>query len=541
MSFDHEPAVAAATILARRRRSSLDGSEPGFPTLVAAQEAREAQWVNFDGADDEVVRLHEDGVLQLIRQMAGTVTSRVKQIMPLNTSGNDLAHPLNRHRSLFRRPAADSSAEFTQVVTETLARLGKDISCLYLVPPGGPRSDRVNDRVSTDLASGVKSRSLWISQIDTDLPELASQTPVCPVWIVDDAAVVFQEATEEDSTVWKVSARTDDVQRVERLFDSLWTHAERMKISADEDEINLRDPLLLGVEQMAGIARMFCTLGNGDKEPCYWYHGAWPYLRLFDMASSPQWHHKFYYFELLDQILDAPRQLQRTAPKVLITGAADYSMLAYVLNAAQRADGMPGVKRPTIEVLDLCPTPLMMCRWYAGLSRERVYVHEMDFCDSTQIKQLRETYDVIVTDAFLTRFSAQDAETVVRNWHDSLIPGGTVVTTVRLHPMDKHDGAQLTDLAAAFTQRARHSARRWRPYLRASVDEIASNAYEYATHIVSTDLGDESTVLRLFERARFDILRADVTEVRGELQPTGYLRIVAQKKAMRRRTALRVG
>jgi hypothetical protein len=187
-----------------------------------------------------------------------------------------------------------------------------------------------------------------------------------------------------------------------------------------------------------------------------------------------------------------------------------------------------------VDVLDLCPTPLMMCRWYAGLNKERIQVHETDFCDAAQVKELLKAtggYDVIVTDAFLTRFSEDKVDSIVRNWHDLLLPGGTVVTTVRLHEFDKDDpGRPDGDQAAAFTQQARHSARRWRPYLQASVDEIAANAYEYACRITSTDLGAEKDVLDLLEREHLGILSAAVKDVRGELQGTGYLQIVAQRQ-----------
>ncbi|MEY9931318.1 hypothetical protein ABH926_005967 [Catenulispora sp. GP43] len=533
MGAEHDmAAVAAATVASPWRQGAFtDSASRITAALAAALDARDAHRSNFDGADDEVVRLPGEAVLELIRQLVDKVTDNVKQIMPLNTSYADLAETFYRHRSKFRLPAADSATEFTQVVSETLAGLGRKMERLYLVPPGGPRSEAVRDRLSADLEGGVTSRSLWISKIDSDAPDLASQTPVCPVWIVDGAAVVFQEATEEGASVWKVSARTDDVERVQSLFKELWKRAAQPE-SAVEDEIDLRDPLLVSAEQMAGNAAMLCTVGNGDQ-PCGWYHGAWPYLRLFDMVSTPQWHHKFYHDQILDQVLDAPRQLRREAPRVLITGAADYSMLAYVLDAAQRAADM-GVERPTVDVLDLCPTPLMMCRWYAGLNKERIQVHETDFCDSGQVGALREAtggYDVIVTDAFLTRFSEEKVASVVRNWYDLLLPGGTVVTTVRLHELDKADPARPGgDLAAAFTQQARHSARRWRPYLQASVDEIAANAYEYACRITSTDLGDESEVCGLLERERFGILSSAVKDVRGELQGTGYLQIVAQKQ-----------
>ena len=502
-------------------------------TLRAAVWARASQRLNFDGEDVNVVRLSEDAAMELIRKLAVGITHSVQQIIPLTESSSSA-------------PASDSGAwrrwrfgqdpagatDFYQAVSQNLAKLGRAVERIYLVPPGGIRAEAVANRVSADGEMGVESRSLRVSEIDNN-KALASLTPVSPVWIVDNSAVMYEEASEHGPTVWTVSARTEDVQRANDLWKQLWSQTGDTPVPASP-ELDLSDPLVMRAEQMAVTASMSCTLGNGNREPCGWYHGAWPYLRLFNMVSSPQWHHDFYRNALLDSLLHSQKQ-GRQNPRVLISGAADYSILAYVLDAIDRAPsslqtrGAKSVAAPSVEVLDLCQTPLLTCRWYAGMTGHDVQVHEADICDPRFAREMAEKFDLITTDAFLTRFSAKESAVVIKRWRQLLAPGGRVITTVNLHT-DGGDGWEVrSDDIAAFTGKARLAARRWRSFLRAGVEEIAHDALEYAQQITSTDLGGKAEVEALFRNNGFDSVVSQEHDVPGEFRPTRYLQVVATK------------
>jgi hypothetical protein len=140
----------------------------------------------------------------------------------------------------------------------------------------------------------------------------------------------------------------------------------------------------------------------------------------------------------------------------------------------------------------------------------------------------RGGYDIIATDSFLTRFSPEECEHVVDTWNALLAPGGVVVTTVRLRPYDQpYD--EVSDEVSDFAARARKAAQRWRPYLRAGVDEITADARQYARRISCSDLGGEESVTMLFKRHGFDINYSEPATCRGETCNTQYLRIVATK------------
>ena len=88
-----------------------------------------------------------------------------------------------------------------------------------------------------------------------------------------------------------------------------------------------------------------------DKE-CLWYHASWIYLRLLDLASSPTWHEEFYYEKLNECLFDNCN--------VLISGTADFTLLAFIIDIARQKK-----IKPNIYVLDICDTPLYACDWYA--------------------------------------------------------------------------------------------------------------------------------------------------------------------------------
>jgi hypothetical protein len=209
-------------------------------------------------------------------------------------------------------------------------------------------------------------------------------------------------------------------------------------------------------------------------------------------------------------------------------------MLAYVLTAAYSVRVSADV-----EILDRCRTPLIACEWYsrwcsdrrdapADMGQHSLAVHEMDVLHADRL--LTSQYDLITTDAYLTRFEPSDAREVIRIWHRLLRPGGSVVTTVRLHPLDAPRGAIL-DEVSDFTLRAQEAAGRWRRYLQAGIDELTTAARQYAVSMRSYDLGDAAAVTRMLISAGFKIECSELGAAHGELRPVTYLRVVATKPA----------
>ena len=164
------------------------------------------------------------------------------------------------------------------------------------------------------------------------------------------------------------------------------------------------------------VAQRLCKRDMREQDGCEWYHRAWPYLRLAGVCSNPGWHEKFY----RDTLSDA---YAHSRERIMICGAADFSMLALVTDTFQDS-------RPChVSVLDACRTPLWACVQYASQIKIRIGVIHSDI----RTAQLRAgQVSVIVTDSFLTQFDANTVDQVVRKWHEVLAPKGSVITTVRL-------------------------------------------------------------------------------------------------------------
>jgi hypothetical protein len=410
-----------------------------------------------------------------------------------------------------------ADAIWRSVATDTRRRVA--VQRLYLIPPGYPLH-RGGDETARHSQGRLQVRSLALR----DLNDEKLAVPVTNLWLIDDVAVVSE--VPDGLPRWQVSARAIDIERFQETWHQLWDRASR---SPEPDHESLMEPLLQSADSMAAVAKMTCQKSFYGEDTCAWFHAAWQYLRIFDMVSSPDWHSEFY----LEAIASALRPFKivesQRQPMVLVTGAADYSMLAYVLEAADRAKVAVDV-----SVLDRCRTPLIACEWYARYrnahedhqNKVSIRVHEMDVLSAHS--KLSAQYALITADAYLTRFEPSDAEKVVRIWHHLLQPGGTVVSTVRLHPLDAPRGA-LLDEVSDFTLRAQAAAERWQLYLKTGVEELTAAARQYAVSMRSYDLGDANAVLKLFSTAGFEIEHCELNATRGELREATYLHVVAKK------------
>jgi 2-polyprenyl-3-methyl-5-hydroxy-6-metoxy-1,4-benzoquinol methylase len=192
-----------------------------------------------------------------------------------------------------------------------------------------------------------------------------------------------------------------------------------------------------GRKPTGGMEEWAKTQGQTEAErvqSCDWYHGTWQYLRLLNMVAVPPWYE--FYNEALSNVLR-----RRPNADVLISAAADYGMLATLHEAMRTAQATP-----RIQVYDICRTPLRSCQWYAdrhGFPIETV-------CANLLTGDIPPaSFDLIVTDEFLTVIKSADKPTIVKRWRELLKPGGTLVTTAML-------GAPTTpELRLGFAERAK--------------------------------------------------------------------------------------
>jgi len=231
------------------------------------------------------------------------------------------------------------------------------------------------------------------------------------------------------------------------------------------------------------------------------------------MVSTPARHAAFY----RDAFAAAPFSDGR----ILIAGSADYGMLAQVHAACARP--------VEVTVVDLCDTPLALCRWYA----ERVGATvRTEIADALGFVSDRP-FDVVCSHSVLGRFSADERRRLVAGWRDRLRPGGRVVTVNRV--ADATAGA-ADRFAAPDAHAFRHAvltAARARPDLDVDAAWLGGAAENYAGRYRTRPIFTREEALDLFTGAGFRLARADSRALEGRArgpstkQAAEYLHLVA--------------
>src|SRR5207244_13364048 len=113
------------------------------------------------------------------------------------------------------------------------------------------------------------------------------------------------------------------------------------------------------------------------------------------------------------------------SPKILVSVSADYSIPAHAL-WAYRTEGA----RLQLAVVDLCETPLALCRWYAERQGAEMATH----CRDVRDHEPSTPVDVVFTNSFLGNFDPDGRSRLFAGWRRPLRPGAQPLFTNRLRP-----------------------------------------------------------------------------------------------------------
>jgi hypothetical protein len=404
-----------------------------------------------------------------------------------------------------------SASTFESTIWRDVATTGATVRVVYLVSHLGLIKSTLNERIRLDRDSGVQVRVVAAHA----LPEQIAELQLGETLIVDGRIAAYRNlahgASTDESGPWTISVSADHVGQFASTFSDIW------EMAADPESVperlDLEEPLVQSAPVIAAVAPVLCQGDHIDKHECDWYHGSWQFLRLMGLVSTPAWHHDFYSNALSSAVSGGARH-------ILVTGTADYSVLAYVLHAIQ------GISAATVTVIDLCNTPLFACQWYA----KRCGFHHLTLLSDdvlTYLSSTSERYDLVITDAFLTRFDKANANAVVDGWSKILMPQGRVITTVRVHS-ESESGQTAEEAIASFRERARIRWRRWAPFIDLRAVEVADRAEIYARRMISRPIGTQSEINDLLSK-RFSVCYEELAQVPGELFPTKYIRTVSRK------------
>ena len=271
------------------------------------------------------------------------------------------------------------------------------------------------------------------------------------------------------------------------------------------------------------LASQLCRRDPATGEDCSWSHGVWQYLRILRLVTSPSYHAEFY--------TSAFTSVEGKGPRVLISGAADYGMLACVL-AAFRGQG----REPSITMLDVCETPLALGRWYAERASCRIETSCGDVLDYAR----PGGFDAVCSDSFLGRFPFSARAGLLRKWRDLLRPGGAAITVVRLRPGASGERVGFNvEQARSLAGTTLHEADAMRASLSVAPEEIATRAEGFASRHFTYSTGSAGEVRELFERSGFavDALRSGSVAAGNRQAASGpavrsdadYARIIARR------------
>lgn len=396
------------------------------------------------------------------------------------------------------------------------AKRGCQIERAFLLPHRACRHDpTLQEHVRLDVAAGIKIKILFVGHLIDTLTLPLSESLEFGLWdeTVGCIAVPGQAGLSAGISEWKITRRPEDLQVLNDIVEVLASQATEVTEEKDEAP-ELEEPMITTAPMAYELAMVLCRGDHVSPEDCSWYHSIWQYLRIFDMVSTPTWHASFYREQLAN--LANVEGFERG----LISGTADYSVLAHVLWAFRRKTV------PNITVVDLCETPLFLCKWYGKLVGVRV---EAAAADILEYKSDRP-FDFLATDAFLTRFDNKLRHAVVEQWHRLLRPGGIIITTARIESGLSGRLIRATpDQADAFRRRALQEARRWQGFIGRPLEEIANGAQRYAERMTSYSLGSAEELSELLTACGFAIDYLQVACVPGEMASTDYAEVVAHR------------
>jgi hypothetical protein len=359
------------------------------------------------------------------------------------------------------------------------ASRGAKIHRAFLLPiRTPPHNSTLVDHIRLDKAAGITVSMLYVGDLISSAALPSGPSLEFGIW--DDSVVCARSHEPTDRggrpTEWRITQRPEDLDLYTRLKDLLLTKGTELGefLQGTKSFVNLEEPVVITAPLARELAPVLCRGSYMCKEDCSWYHAAWQFLRIFNMVSSTPARHAEFYLKELHLCATS-----RKCPRVLVCGAADYSMLAHVLWAYKQAGATCSV-----SVIDQCETPLLLCKWYA----KYLYVDISTYCNNIFSFETSDKFDIVVTDGFLTRFNETERQKIVRKWNCALRHGGKVITTVQIEPWpDERPFKASAKEVSRFRTRAVYEAKKWREFLEISPGEIAELAQGYAEHFESSN------------------------------------------------------
>lgn len=388
------------------------------------------------------------------------------------------------------------------------------IKKLYLIlkNKGSKQNKQYWEIVEAYKSNGFDIKTLYLCDLQTN-----SNIELNDMILIDDSICIKAKTNESIQNKNKIttyyindiSSNFGEVKKVHFLLRQL-----RQEIFQQHKMLKIFEPLSDSADINYNLAIKNCQNGIMSNGDCTWYHSVWQYLRVIDKVSSPEWH-SIFYEKCFNKLFK-----ENENPNILISGTADYSLLAYVYNSSKQINNTA-----EIFVLDTCKTPLRICEWYAERQGFKITVLNMNVL---KLSQLDIKFDLICSDAFLTRFSKNDAKEVISNWYDALKERGMVVTTIRTR---EYSNIQKSDRKDKYIKDCVDRFQKWEGYFNISITDFKHMVEAYVNKMHSHDIGNKTAITAMFTNQGFIFDEiSNMNDTPGEFEETTYYEICCRKE-----------
>jgi hypothetical protein len=272
------------------------------------------------------------------------------------------------------------------------------------------------------------------------------------------------------------------------------------------EDLSDREDLLRIAPLAAESAATLCSR-NAAGASCAWYHGVWPYFRLLGLVGSP-WTHRAFYEDAITPLASAG-----TCRRVLVSGAADFAMMAVVRQACRSAQDPP-----EITVVDRCETPLRLHRWYAERHGIKLTATAADIraftTDGTP-------FDLICTHSFFGNIAPSLRPEVISRWRGLLRPGGKLALVNRIRPGLSGARGFSAEQAATFMAKARQAWEEQGRALKLSWPRLRGWAEAYTRRYRTHPVTDYEGFLELFRLHGFFVDSVEIEPSPAGVTSTG--------------------
>jgi SAM-dependent methyltransferase len=163
------------------------------------------------------------------------------------------------------------------------------------------------------------------------------------------------------------------------------------------------------IERLGDIAAEAYEVAGRLCGSCRNLHALWPYIRLSRSSTG---------LEHSGSVLEAALRsfVGEGLRKILIAGAADTGLLSLVLRAADDFD-------MDVTVLDVCGSPLELCRRFAGKWSIPMKTVKQDLADLSE----RQAFDLVLVHGTLHFIAAGKRSRILVRIHRALRPNGRLL------------------------------------------------------------------------------------------------------------------